>query len=187
MSGTDCGTIITSPAQMAAYLLAILLSLGQLLSIISAKAETSDTASAPTQIAVLDMEYVDTSGEVRDQRLNHERLLRQFSHALRRDLAQSEKYRIVELECCGGPSAAAAFDRQELLTEIRKTGTKILLVGGIHKMSTLVQWAKIQAIDVEANRVVLDKLLSFRGDTDEAWQRAERFIAREIIESRLAP
>ena len=57
----------------------------------------------------------------------------------------------------------------------------MLLIGGIQKMSTLVQWVKVQTIDIEANRMVLDKLLTFRGDTHEAWQHAEAFVAREII------
>ena len=30
---------------------------------------------------------------------------------------------------------------------------------GVHKMSTLVQWAKIEAIDARTGRIVLDKLL----------------------------
>jgi len=31
--------------------------------------------------------------------------------------------------------------------------------------------------------VVFDRLLSFRGDNDEAWRRAEKFAARQILES----
>jgi len=27
---------------------------------------------------------------------------------------------------------------------------------------------------------VLDKLVTFRGDTDEAWERAEAFVVREV-------
>jgi hypothetical protein len=50
-------------------------------------------------------------------------------------------------------------------------------------MSTLVQWAKIQIADEEQGRVVFDRLLTFRGDTDEAWQKAESFIARDVLHS----
>lgn len=62
-----------------------------------------------------------------------------------------------------------------------------MLIGGVHKTSTLVQWAKVQAIDVDAERVVLDKLLTFRGDTDEAWDHAEVFLARELTTLGPAP
>jgi hypothetical protein len=52
-------------------------------------------------------------------------------------------------------------------------------------MSTLVQWAKIQVADEEQGRIVFDRLLTFRGDTDEAWQKAEAFVARDVLN--LAP
>ena len=54
-------------------------------------------------------------------------------------------------------------------------------------VGTLIQWAGVQAIDVETERVVLDKLLTFRGDTDEAWDRAEVFLARELTALAPAP
>jgi hypothetical protein len=50
-------------------------------------------------------------------------------------------------------------------------------------MSSLVQWAKIQIADEEQGQVVFDRLLTFRGDTDEAWQRAESFLARDVLQS----
>ena len=42
------------------------------------------------------------------------------------------------------------------------------MVGGIHKMSTLVQWAKAEVIDLRSGQIVLDRLFTFRGDTDQA-------------------
>jgi hypothetical protein len=47
-------------------------------------------------------------------------------------------------------------------------------------MSTLVQWAKVAIIDTGSNRVLSDKLYTFRGDNDEAWARAEQFISQDI-------
>jgi hypothetical protein len=58
--------------------------------------------------------------------------------------------------------------------------TGIRIIGGIHKTSTLVQWAKVAVIDVNANHVLFDKLYTFRGDNDQAWDRAEAFIAEDI-------
>jgi hypothetical protein len=43
-----------------------------------------------------------------------------------------------------------------------------------------VQWAQVKAIDVKTGRLALDKLFTFRGDTDEAWRRAEAFISDEL-------
>ncbi|MES1149527.1 MAG: DUF2380 domain-containing protein, partial [Bradyrhizobium guangdongense] len=57
---------------------------------------------------------------------------------------------------------------------------KVLIVGGIHKVSTLVQWARAVAIDLSTNRVLFSKLFTFRGDDDEAWQRAEAFVSQDV-------
>jgi hypothetical protein len=47
-------------------------------------------------------------------------------------------------------------------------------------MSTLIQWAKVQVVDLQTDKPVFDRLLTFRGDTDEAWQRAEAFIVEQV-------
>ena len=52
-------------------------------------------------------------------------------------------------------------------------------------MSTLVQWVKAELIDLRSGQIALDKLFTFRGDTDQAWKRAEEFIANEV--TTLAP
>ncbi len=62
----------------------------------------------------------------------------------------------------------------------KSAGAKLLVMGAVHKESTLIQWAKVLVMNVGENRVVLDKLVSFRGNSDEAWTRAEAFIAREL-------
>jgi hypothetical protein len=67
------------------------------------------------------------------------------------------------------------------LKAARAAGADFLMVGGIHKMSTLVQWAKTELIDLRSGQILLDKLFTFRGDTDQAWRRAEEFIANELI------
>ena len=58
--------------------------------------------------------------------------------------------------------------------------TGIRIIGGIQKTSTLVQWAKVAVIDTGRNRVLSDKLYTFRGDNDRAWARAEAFISEDI-------
>jgi hypothetical protein len=130
-------------------------------------------------VAVLDFDYVDTSGEVRDQRQEHAARLKRFSEALRSDLTRSGRYRIVT-PACGPDPCASSGSPAELLAKGREAGAKVVVIGAIHKMSTLVQWAKVEAIDADAGQVVLDKLLSFRGDSDEAWERAEAFLARDL-------
>jgi hypothetical protein len=42
-----------------------------------------------------------------------------------------------------------------------------------------VQFAQTVAIDTKSQRIVFRKYFQFRGDNDEAWQRAERFVSEE--------
>jgi hypothetical protein len=53
-------------------------------------------------------------------------------------------------------------------------------------MSTLIQYIKAQVVDLEANALTFDRLLTFRGDNAEAWQRAEKFLARELMAQELS-
>jgi len=147
-------------------------------------AAAADGAPPPVPIAVLDLVYVDTSGEPRDQTQEHAARVRRFSDTLRSDLERSGRFRIVTPQCGPAPCMADG-EPSELLARAREAGAKLVLIGGVHKQSTLIQWAKVQAVDVDAGRPVLDKLLTFRGDTDEAWGRAEAFVAREL--AALAP
>ncbi len=136
----------------------------------------------PTPIAVLDFDYQDTSGEPTDQTNAHAALLKEFMERLRADLSASGKYRMIALTCPEAACSAAASDPAALIAQAEKAGARLLLYGGVHKMSTLVQWAKVQLVDIAANRLVDDRWLSFRGDSPDAWRRAETFLARKLVE-----
>ena len=103
-----------------------------------------------------------------------------FRHALQSDLSSSGKYRIVPSGCGARPCTSAPA-LAELQEAAEAAGARLVVTGGIHKMSTLVQWAKIQIADADQGRIVFDRLLTFRGDSAAAWQRAEAFLARDIL------
>jgi hypothetical protein len=48
-------------------------------------------------------------------------------------------------------------------------------------MSTLITWGSVQVVDVRQKQLLLSRLFSFRGDTDEAFRRAAKFIS-EILQ-----
>jgi hypothetical protein len=142
----------------------------------------ADTGSAVLPgMAVVEFNYVDTSGEIRDQTGEHQKRLNTFMLALRQDIAAGGKYRMVAATCQPTPCQVGRATLTELQDAARQAGAKILLMGGIHKMSTLIQNARVLAVNVETNAVVFDRLVTFRGDTDEAWKRAEAFISKQII------
>lgn len=140
-------------------------------------------AVAPATIAVLDFDYVDTSGEERDQKDQHEARLRAFGAALRQDLGAGGAYKVVTLDCGPVPCSAGRMTPQALFEAAKKAGARFVLYGGVHKISTLVQLAQAQIVDVEKNLLIDDRHLTFRGDDDEAWRRAEQYLARQIAES----
>jgi Protein of unknown function (DUF2380) len=146
----------------------------------------ADAPPQPAALAVLNLDYVDTSGEPTDQTAAHERRAADFVSALQRDLAANGQYRIVPISCGSAP-CDPAMDPSELRKAARAAGAKLVLLGGVHKMSSLVQWAKIEIADEDQGRIVFDRLLTFRGDTDEAWQKAESFIARDVLQSAPPP
>jgi hypothetical protein len=63
----------------------------------------------------------------------------------------------------------------------RAAGADRLLVGNIRKISTLIGSVKLTLIDLPGDRVLCTRVLSYRGDTDEAWDRAARFAAEDVV------
>ncbi len=135
--------------------------------------------TAPVTLAIATFDYVDTSGEVGDATQAHAHLVATFTQALSKDLAATGKYKIVPL-LCGKDPCTSKMAPADLQKAAQAAGVKLVLLGGFHKMSTLVQWAKMQIIDVDASRVTFDRLVTFRNDTEDAWNRAEIFLFREI-------
>jgi uncharacterized protein DUF2380 len=144
------------------------------------RAATGAEQAQGTVIAVINFGYSDTSGEPGDQHKEHEAQLAAFMNGLRSDLGRPGKFRVVTPTCRPQPCSPSSTPLPILLVAAQEAGADFVLIGGVHKMSTLVQWAQVKAIDVKTGRLALDKLFTFRGDTDEAWRRAEAFISDEL-------
>jgi hypothetical protein len=136
----------------------------------------------PPVLAVAEIQYIDSSGEIADQSADHLRRLREFEASLRTDLAASGKMRSTVLDCPANACSVGDIDAGQLLDKADAAGAARLLIGSVHKVSTLVQWAKFDIVDVKTRNVVFNRLLTFRGDDDQAWRRAESFVAREILD-----
>jgi hypothetical protein len=133
-------------------------------------------------LAVAEIQYVDTSGEVMDQSADHFRRLREFEASLRTDLAASGKVGNVALDCPPNACSIGDINADQLLGMAQAAGAGYLLISSFHKMSTLVQWAKFDLVEVKTRNVVFNRLVTFRGDNDKAWRHAESFIVRQILD-----
>lgn len=134
----------------------------------------------PAVLAISDFAFIDTSGEFRDQRDEHARRLTALGATLENALSASNRINIVPLACEGGECTAMAVGLEALSLEARRAGARYLLIGEVRKMSTLVGGLKFAVLDLATNRPTCDRFLSYRGDTDEAWQRAASYAASEI-------
>ncbi|MFG1202541.1 DUF2380 domain-containing protein [Xanthobacter aminoxidans] len=132
-------------------------------------------------MAIIDFTYSDSSGEPRDQTTEHQARLKAFMASLATDLGVGGRRRVVTPNCDPAPCTLTAGAVPELAEAAKQAGADLLVVGGIHKMSTLVQMAKVEVVSVKAGRVVFQKLYTFRGDNEEAWRRAETFIVGQIL------
>jgi hypothetical protein len=133
--------------------------LGVFLDVRQAGAENNVSSAQAVGVAIEDFGYLDTSGEPVDQTAQHQKRLQTFMATLKRDVDAVPGYRLAP-----SPQTDASFR----------------IAGGIQKMSTLVQFAKVAVVDLGAKKIVMTKLYTFRGDNDEAWGHAEAFVSRDI-------
>ncbi|MBI5265481.1 MAG: DUF2380 domain-containing protein [Bradyrhizobium sp.] len=133
-------------------------------------------AATPVTVAVADFDYVDTSGEPADQSAKHAKLVATFAELLRDDLGSSGDYRVLAVKCDRRPCTATSMPVDEFVAAARKSGARFVAYGGIRKMSTLVQWGDVELFDLENNKLLLRRTVSFRGDNDTAFRRAARFV-----------
>jgi len=137
-------------------------------------------------VAIAAFSYKDTSGEVRDQTQEHRARLDMLNLLLREKLASGGKFTIVHMACESAECAVEdGIAPAALAQSAADAGARYILVGGVQKMSTLVQWARVNVLDLKERKTVFDRLYSFRGDNDEAWRQAALFAARDVNELRL--
>ena len=138
-------------------------------------------AAQPFTMAVADFDYRDTSGEIEDQVEAHRARVAAFGQLLRDSLPAEGKYRVVRLDCPdGGACTAASMRPDDFLAHARRSGARLVVYGGIRKISTLVQWGQVQVLDLQRNELLLRRTVTFRGDTDMAFRRAAAFVSEML-------
>jgi Protein of unknown function (DUF2380) len=144
-------------------------------------------AAAPIAVAVADFDYFDTSGEVVDQSAEHRARVASFAALLRDNLSAQGDYRVVSIECPDHPCTATSMSQDLFIAAARKAGARLVVYGGIRKMSTLVQWGEIQLLDLEAEKLLMRRTVTFRGDNDAAYRHAANFVSDTLKETMPKP
>ena len=149
-------------------------------------AHASAQAAAPPMLLVLPLDMVDTSGEIPPRVKEHNDRVTALTQYLAKALAESGSYAIAD-----PTPIAAAIDQARSAQPLgdcngcerdlaRLVHAGRVLIGEIDKVSTLIGSLRLQVIDVATGRRVFERMLSFRGDTGDAWQHAARFFVRDL-------
>jgi hypothetical protein len=131
-------------------------------------------------VAVIDFDYLDTSGEVKERSAEHAAQLALFRSAVEKEL--EGKLSVLQLPCSANGCRPSNTDPEVLVTQARQAGAEFLVFGSVHKVSTLIQNLQVEALDLEAEKVVLRRQISFRGDSDQAYERAGRNVGKTIVD-----
>jgi uncharacterized protein DUF2380 len=143
--------------------------------------------ATPLTVAVADFDYVDTSGEVADQSAEHRARVTAFVELLRDNLGAQGEFRVLPFDCPDHPCTAASMRSDDFVAAARRSGARLVVYGGIRKMSTLVQWGEVQLLDLESDKLLLRRTVTFRGDTDTAYRRAALFVGDTLREAMPKP
>jgi len=107
----------------------------------------------------------------------------QISNALRRRLAETTKFRVVDiapvdaqahavhLQECGGCDADLAA----------KVGAKLSIAGTVQKVSNLILNMNIYVRNVATGELIAAMSADMRGNTDKSWSRALDFLVRNRL------
>lgn len=169
----NCRERTRAPAAMASLLMAIP---GFLAVANTAHGEPADSPA----VAVVDFDFLDTSGEGGVGAVDHDAYLALFRAAVEKEL--EGKLGVLRLPCSANGCRPSNTEPELLVAQAREAGAEFLVFGSVHKVSTLIQNLQVEALDLEAEKIVLRRQISFRGDSDQAYERAGRSVGRTIVE-----
>ena len=155
-----------------------------------AQAQTGPFAALPTLV----MPDIDLLEDHPNPALagDNARRVQAVSQQLREGLAQAGLYRLVD------PAPA-----QPTIDKLRATyahlydcngcaqtigiaaGSDLVLMGWVQKVSELILNLNVELREVSSDRVLLNKSVDLRGNTDESWFRAARYMLRDWSEKRV--
>nr|WP_198034499.1 DUF2380 domain-containing protein [Halomonas sp. 1513] len=140
--------------------------------------------SGKATLALAHFDFRDTSGEVEDQSAAHEARLTSLNETLHAGLAGNPEVTLVDLTCEMERCTHRSPGLDALAGQAKAIGAQYLLIGEIHKVSTLIGSGNLAVLDLNDNNTfACEQRLSYRGDSDEAWQRMAQYTLRHIEES----
>lgn len=134
-------------------------------------------AAGPPSLAVFDLELYDTSGEPAQP--EQDARLQKVTADLRDGLSASGRYRVVSLPAPASAELQRCGDCA--IIKAAQSGADLALVGLVQKVSTLILKMTLTLREVPSGAVRGTWTADFRGNTDESWQRAARWLLRNRV------
>jgi hypothetical protein len=168
-----------SRRSLLSSLLALLVAPAFALLAAQAGAQSEAQSEARPRLGLMSFTYLDTSGEPAAS--DHEARLATLAATITSELPHYDVVPVAGAERC------AEGDSDCLLQAARAAGADLVLAGAVHKTSTLISQIWVGVFDVATGKRLFYRDLSFRGDDDEAFRRAGRFLAGQVAKAALKP
>ncbi|MFD1110230.1 DUF3280 domain-containing protein [Pseudoroseomonas ludipueritiae] len=142
-------------------------------------------AANPPRMVVFDIELYDTSGQ--PPQAEQDARLRLLTTELRERLEASGRYDVIAAP--PPPGAALRNCNGCEVTEAAKQDADLVMTGLVQKVSNLILHLTLTVREVPSGAVQGSWFADFRGNTDESWQRALRWLLRNrvLMQPREAP
>lgn len=137
--------------------------------------------AARQTVAVAAFDYADSSGEVTDQQAAHAERLNAMQVAIVASLTQSGRFTGVALKCGKPACSAGNLDQDEMDNAARAQNAQFVVFGGVHKISTLIQWGQVEVMDTATGKAVASRTVTFRGDSEDAWRHAADYVGQLVV------
>jgi hypothetical protein len=165
----------TSSNPLRRFLAALVLSAPALC---GAQARADDAASL--KLVLFDVRFFDTSQEPRDQSAEHAARAAAASERIKAAVDDTPNLKALRprAEIC------AAATVECLMDQAKAAGGQAVLTIVVQKSSSLIMQAWARVTQIGTGKTLFARDLSFRGDTDESWDRAFSHLARDLSSQR---
>jgi hypothetical protein len=153
-------------------------------------AASAITLAAPPSLAMLGFELLEEHPDAAQDAAQQARLA-MIDQQFRALIEEKGLYHVVDL-APHHDLIAEVRDRSEFIYRCQPCkrelgagiGAEYVAVGWVQKVSNLILNVNIEIREVASDRVALVKSVDMRGNNDESWTRAVRFMVRDMDERR---
>lgn len=138
----------------------------------------------PPVLAVVDIGLIDFAGPGSSQAEDEARA-NAVTAAILSEVAEGGLIATVSMGCKAGCTFDAA-GVETLRRRAHAAGATHVLVGSVRRIGTAVALMRVSVLDTSSGHMLLDRMVSFRADSEAGWMNAAPFLSREVAEALVA-